>query len=30
MLYKACRVLDREDKGAISLDDFISFTEQVA
>ena len=29
-LFKACRVLDRENKGSISLDDFISFSEQVA
>lgn len=29
-LFKACRVLDRENKGAIGLDDFLSFTEQVA
>lgn len=29
-LWKACQVLDRENKGSISLDDFISFSEQVA
>jgi len=28
-LFLCCRALDRENKGSISLDDFISFSEQV-
>lgn len=30
LLYKTCWVLDRDNSGAISLDDFISLNEQVA
>jgi Ca2+-binding EF-hand superfamily protein len=30
LLYKTCWVLDRDNCGAISLDDFISLNEQVA
>ena len=30
LLYKACRVLDKDNSGSLSLDEFISWTEQVA